>query len=70
MSTQKIAEKFAGEPVEYVGSQSGTRYADGGEDREEYFESVSGKQHIVVAVPHKSFGSEKPWAHKSDGVVW
>lgn len=69
MNTQKIAEKFAGEPVKFVGSQSGTRYVDGGEDREEYFESVSGK-HIVVEVPHKSFGNEKPWAHKSDGIVW
>jgi hypothetical protein len=65
MNTKKVAEKFAKEPVRFVESEPGTRYVDGGCDRKEYFESQSGKR-IVVECPHQG----KPFARKSDGVVW
>jgi hypothetical protein len=66
MNTQKVAQQFAKEPVENVGRQLGTRYADGGQDFEEYFESNSGK-HVVVQYSHVD---NNMLAHKSDGVVW
>lgn len=66
MNTIKIAEKFAKEPVKYVGRDTGTRYQDGSEDFQEYFETQDGK-HIVVE--HRHVGN-KTWAQESDGVVW
>ena len=62
----KVATKFAGERVKFVGSQSGTRYHSGRSDEELYFESESGK-HVVVYV---SGVDNTMTARKSDGVVW
>lgn len=65
MNAMKIAEEFAGEPVELVEIGQDTHYADGGWDTREYYESKSGK-HIVVECPYLG----KPFARTSDGVVW